>query len=245
MAAAAVVFSASSPDPAQALAAGPAWQAPVSGGPVLPYRAGRHPFERGAHRGVDLAARPGDPVVAACAGEVAFAGAVAGSRVVTISCGRWRVTHLPLRDVRVTAGQVVRAGQPLASFAADGAHAGLHVGVRRAGDRFGYVDPWPLLSRAGRAHPPMAVPGPRRGGPRGDRRPSRRPVGDRRSSRRSLRHPRPSARPLRHEPSAGLLAPPVAWIGLAIVLAGAAQARRRRRAPAIRLRAEEPATSAR
>ena len=235
MASAAALWSAPSPEPAQALAADGAWQVPVSGGLVRPYRAGRHPFERGAHRGVDLAARPGDPVVAACSGRLAFAGAVAGSRVVTVSCGRWRVTHLPLRAVRVTAGEEVRAGQRLGSVAANAAHAGLHVGVRRSRDRFGYVDPWPLLSHVGSADAPTAVPALRRTGPRGDRRPSLRPVGNR----------RPSPLPVRHEAPAGdRLAPPVAWVGLAMLLAGVAQARRRDRS-AIRVHVEEPATGAR
>lgn len=63
------------------------------------------------HRGVDLAAGPGDPVRSATAGVVVFAGMVAGTPTVSVQLpdGR-RTTHQPVLAT-VTAGQPVAAGQ--------------------------------------------------------------------------------------------------------------------------------------
>ena len=113
--------------------------APVAGDVTRDFDPGR-PFEAGHHRGVDLAAAPGTPVRAACGGRVAFAGRIGTSGVVTVVCGPWRVTHMPLADVAVRAGTVSR-GATIGTVAASSDHAGLHLGVRRDGTRFGYVDP--------------------------------------------------------------------------------------------------------
>ncbi len=114
------------------------------------------PFAAGRHRGVDLAARPGETVRAPCAGAVAYA----GRGVVTLRCGPWRVTHLPLATLTVRAGARVREGARLGTLAASREHQGLHLGVRRAGDRFAYVDPLPFLpSDVPRVGPPAASRG--------------------------------------------------------------------------------------
>ena len=177
------------------------------------------PFRAG-HRGADLAAPPGAPVRAPCAGSVAFAGpAASNGRVVTLLCGRWRVTHLPLAEIAVREGARVEVGEPLGTVGAGAVHTGLHLGVRRAGSRSGYVDPLRFL---GRAAPPLG-PAPPPGGP-----------------------PRAGpARPLEPRPPAA--APPLAvsgpapwpaWAGLALVLAGAGLGRRARRR---RVRTRSPA----
>ena len=126
--------------------AGP-WGWPVTGAPVVtrsfapppsPYAAG--------HRGVDLAAEPGRPVVAAGAGVVAFAGTVAGRPVVSVDHpGGLRTTYEPVTP-SVAAGQAVALGTPLGELAAG--HAGcpveacLHWGLRRGET---YLDPLALL----------------------------------------------------------------------------------------------------
>lgn len=256
MGSAAVAFSATEPAPARARPAVPDWQAPVAGELLRSFDPGAHPFAGGAHRGIDLDARLGAPVAATCGGRVAFAGAVAGERVVTLACGGWRVTHLPMTHLAVAGGDRVRRGQRLGTVGAGDGHAGLHVGVRRAGRRFGYVDPWPLLQSAiGDSPGPVAAPLPR--SPRGRRAPAPSPP------TRTLRAPRTgvsSARgpavvtvPGPHVPDAppanaghpARLAPPLAWAGLALLLLGAARARPRSKATGIRLRAKEPATRAR
>src|SRR5690606_38546945 len=49
------------------------------------------------HRGVDLAARPKQPVHAAGPGRVSYAGRLAGRGVVAIDHGALRTTYLPIR----------------------------------------------------------------------------------------------------------------------------------------------------
>ena len=133
------------------------WRPPVDGGVARAFDLGPDPFEAGRHRGVDLAAPPGTPVRAPCAGPVVVAGRVGTSgRVVTLRCGPWRVSHMPLGALAVRPGDAVRRGGLLGTVAASRDHTGLHVGVRRAGTRFGYVDPTRFLSAADAAPPVIA-----------------------------------------------------------------------------------------
>jgi hypothetical protein len=176
-------------------AAAPRWTAPVRGRPTRLFHVGADPFARGQHRGVDLAAS-GGPVRAACAGRVVFAGRVAGKGTVSQRCGEWRVSYAPLGRI------VVRAGEPAGPGSRLGRARGeLHFGVRREGERFGYVDPLRFLG-ARRAPPPILVAPPRDGRP-----PSARP--------RPLAA-RLAARP--HPPPA--LAPWPVWLGLLLGLTG-------------------------
>jgi murein DD-endopeptidase MepM/ murein hydrolase activator NlpD len=100
------------------------------------------------HRGADLLAVQGDPVTAAAAGVVAFAGAVAGRGVVVMQHPDGiRTTYEPV-DPQVRAGASVAQGQVIARVA--GEHRGradvLHWGARR-GDA--YLDPLRLLRTLG------------------------------------------------------------------------------------------------
>lgn len=85
---------------------------PLPGSPAVVR--GFHPpsFRYGpGHRGVDLAAMTGAPVLAAGAGTVIFAGMVAGHGVVSVSHqGGLRTTYEPVSAI-VTAGQRVTKGQ--------------------------------------------------------------------------------------------------------------------------------------
>jgi len=216
------------------------WQRPVPGEVARSFSYSRAaPFTGGAHRGVDLAARPGAPVRSACAGTVEHAGPVAEQgRVVSVRCRARRVSYLPLARVTVRAGAAVRAGAPLGTVAAG--HGGLHVGVRREADRFAYEDPLALIARPGRPPEPA---------PTVVRRPrpaTRRPVAVRRPTtprvtapRPAARAPRPAARPKRPAPAPpvnglGGVAPLPVWVGLGLLLTGVAGsgtlAVRRRRA---------------
>lgn len=105
------------------------------------------------HRGLDLAALPGDPVVAVEAGVVTFAGQVGGRPVITVDHGALESTYEPVRS-QFSVGDSVRAGDTIGTVDAGGHCDGacLHVGIRRvgaaAGDPERYLDPWPLLTGA-------------------------------------------------------------------------------------------------
>ena len=118
------------------------WLRPVGGDVVKPFMYDPSaPFVRGAHRGADFAARRGEPVRAPCSGRVTFAGRVPGGRAMSIRCGPLVATLLDVRPLAARAERV-RRGRVVAR--AGGASVGL--GARRAGDRFGYVDPVALLA---------------------------------------------------------------------------------------------------
>lgn len=106
-------------------------------------------WQRG-HRGVDLAAAPGQPVYAAGEGTVVFAGDLAGRPVVSVAHpGGLRTSYEPVIAV-VSRGQSVGAGSPLGEVVAghEGcpARACLHWGAMWGpAANADYVDPIGLL----------------------------------------------------------------------------------------------------
>jgi len=195
-------------------------------------------FAPGLHRGVDLAAAPGERVEAACSGRVTFAGrAGANGDVVTIRCGRFSVTHLPIEHPAPRAGERIAAGAAIGTLARSTGHEGLHLGVRRAADPSGYIDPAPLLRAERRPAPPPTPKATVRRLTPPPPRPAPLPL--------TSRAPQPSVPPVRSAPlpaarpaeGSSPLAPWPAWAGLALLLAGAAgagSARRTRRRHAAR-----------
>jgi murein DD-endopeptidase MepM/ murein hydrolase activator NlpD len=183
----AVLPGALTPAPARAApgdppAAPPTGLRPVAprsgfGWPLAPPHPVLRPFDPPAsrygpgHRGVDLGAPAGQPVLASAEGVVVYAGPLAGRPVVSVEhAGGLRTTYEPVLPA-VTAGQRVRRGQPIgfllpghpgcasgasapgggstpgpqpagASAWAPGSAACLHWGVRR-GEQ--YLDPLRLV----------------------------------------------------------------------------------------------------
>jgi hypothetical protein len=137
--------------PARAdLPAGPSdWRWPLAPAPrvVRDYDPPPRPWLSG-HRGVDLAARPGQPVFAAGAGRVGYAGRLGGRGVVTVVHGALRTSYLPVRPA-VRPGQRVAAGQRLGLVEDIRGHClrllCLHWGLRRG---LAYLDPLSLFGRA-------------------------------------------------------------------------------------------------
>jgi murein DD-endopeptidase MepM/ murein hydrolase activator NlpD len=114
------------------------------------FEAPESPYGPG-HRGVDLAAAPGQEVLAADVGVVVFAGQVAGHGVVSLDHdGGLRTTYQPITPT-VTTGEQVYRGQPLGTVTPG--HPGcsvpacLHWGARRGTE---YVDPLALTGTPGR-----------------------------------------------------------------------------------------------
>lgn len=125
----------------------PAYRWPLDGEPRVTRRFAP-PAQRWlpGHRGVDLAGTPGEVVRAAGPGVVFFAGRVAGTGVVSIQHpGGLRTTYQPVSP-RVSAGEVVAAGDPIGEL--EPGHPGcpvdacLHWGLR-SGET--YLDPLMLL----------------------------------------------------------------------------------------------------
>ena len=103
------------------------------------------------HRGVDLAAVPGQAVYAAAAGTVMFAGTLVDRPVVSIAHpGGLRTSYEPVRAI-VRAGQLVAAGTVLGDLVAGHPGCGtcLHWGAMWGpASRADYVDPLGLVVTA-------------------------------------------------------------------------------------------------
>lgn len=170
-----VLVAAAPGTPARALGATPAPTQPDAVWPLDPEPEVAARFDPPAsrwgvgHRGVDLSGTVGQPVRAARAGTVTFAGRLAGRGVVVVSHGSTRTTYEPLAAT-VAVGDPVDAGTVIGRLELLGSHclprACLHWGLLE-GER--YLDPLtlvgggpvrllPLLRPA--AEPPWALPTP-------------------------------------------------------------------------------------
>jgi murein DD-endopeptidase MepM/ murein hydrolase activator NlpD len=177
------------------------------------------PFARGQRRGIDVSARPGAVVRAACPGRVTFTGALPHRGLgVTVRCGRMVATYLGLGRLATRAGSRVAGGDALGTLGATGR---LRLGVRRASDRRGYVDPLLLLADG---VPPLPHLGP------APRAPRRRPLPPTRPAPRPIAPARPPA------PGSATAAhrlpwpayPALALVASALPLGGLLHRRRRR-----------------
>ncbi|AYY12740.1 hypothetical protein EF847_08455 [Actinobacteria bacterium YIM 96077] len=150
------------------------WVYPVGppAGPVDVVR-GFEPPEQAwlaGNRGVELRAPVGSEVRAANAGEVTYAGPLAGRGVVVVQHDELRTTYEPV-DATVSAGALVSAGEPIGTVAAHGNHCApescVHWGAIEANT---YIDPLtlvdtlavrllPLGNRALTEEPPPDEPG--------------------------------------------------------------------------------------
>ncbi|HSV40918.1 MAG TPA: peptidoglycan DD-metalloendopeptidase family protein [Nocardioidaceae bacterium] len=99
------------------------------------------------HRGADLLGSPDQPVHAALAGTVSFAGRVAGRGVVVVDHGATRTTYEPVA-ASVGLGDEVVAGEVVGTLEWFGSHcvprACLHWGLIEEPDH--YLDPLTLVS---------------------------------------------------------------------------------------------------
>lgn len=120
-----------------------AW--PVQGPVIRGFEPPPDPYGAG-HRGIDIGAPFGSPVVAAQDGTVAFAGWVAGSMYVSIDhADGVRTTYSWLSAVAVADGQSVTKGEVIGSTGQGdpgSLQPNLHFGARLGA---AYIDPMPLL----------------------------------------------------------------------------------------------------
>lgn len=120
--------------------AGP-WQLPLTGPVLRPYVAPESPWGAG-HRGIDLPASPGDPILSPTSGLVAFVGAIAGRPIVVIQDAAGLRATLEPALATVEMGAAVARGQRIATVGRGG-HCDarcVHFGARRTGTR-DYINP--------------------------------------------------------------------------------------------------------
>jgi hypothetical protein len=144
-----------------------AWSWPCDGAVVRPFATTTDPYAAGQHRGIDVAGATGADVRAPAAGEVTFAGTVAGNgrslTILTAAGYSVTLTHLgsigPKKGDAVAEDAVVGTIGPSGDAEVDRPY--VHLGIRVASDPDGYVDPAGLLP-ARSAAPPAAprVPAP-------------------------------------------------------------------------------------
>jgi hypothetical protein len=227
----------------QAKAAATRWPWPVHGPVTARFATGPDPYARGQHRGIDIAAPRGNAVRSACAGRVRFAGRLpAFGRAASVECGPWIVSYGHLGSVDVRHGAQVETGERLGTAGIEA----LHLGVRRRGERHGYVDPLAFLSDPVPPQadpvPPTTAPPARVPAPTSLPAPLSMPIP------RHVPHPAHAPRRLPNPPSpATPHLPLTAWLGaglLATAVPGLAlleTARRRRRRAPTHARREEVA----
>jgi hypothetical protein len=210
--------------PPFATAASPKWRWPIRGEVVERFALAQNPYAPGQHRGIDIAAPRGTAVRAACTGRVRFAGH-AGSfgRAITMACGGLVVSYGHLGKATAGSGAHVSAGERIGTVGTTGRGSSsgphLHLGVRRAGEPHGYVDPLDILPAAGpdKNPPPLPLTG--------------------------RRSPRPRSNPALAPPPTPTTTPIAAWAGVALLAAtvpGLALAGTRRGRAATRRAAKAP-----
>jgi murein DD-endopeptidase MepM/ murein hydrolase activator NlpD len=109
---------------------------------------------RGGHRGIDIFAPEGEPVVAPVTGvviKVSTQDSGPGGKTVTIEKDGYSFYHAHLDQVYVEAGQEVNAGHLIGTVGdtgnASGTHPHVHFSIYKtsAGYMQGSIDPWPAL----------------------------------------------------------------------------------------------------
>ena len=123
-----------------------AWAWPVDGPVLRPFVLGDDPYAGGQHRGADIGAPAGTPVRAPAAGTVSFAGTVpTGGKTITIrTADGYAVTLHRLGSTSVPRALAVGEGDVVGSVG-QAAEPYVYLGVRKADEPDGYVDPLGLL----------------------------------------------------------------------------------------------------
>ena len=120
---------------------------PLSGSPVVQRGFDPPTVAWGSgHRGIDLAAKPGDAVLAAADGTVAFVGSIAGKPVISLDHGPVRTTYEPVISA-LQVGERVALGQVIGQVGQGGHCRGcLHWGLREGK---AYLNPLLLIDNGG------------------------------------------------------------------------------------------------
>jgi hypothetical protein len=135
-----------------------AWTWPVEGPVLLGFVFDpSHPYAAGQHRGIDIGASTGTPVVAPASGTVSFAGTVptSGKSVTIATADGYSVTLTHLGSIDVDKGTTVNEGGDVGTVGPSGTPEldvpYLYMGVRVTANPQGYLDPLSFL-------PPLPPP---------------------------------------------------------------------------------------
>ena len=137
--------AAQTPDPEPVADVGTATQPANAGAFAFPVVGSIiRPYAKGRNEGIDIKAAPGTPVKAAAGGTVAAItqSAEGVPSIVLRHDGNLLTVYANVDDVKVTKGDTVRKGQPIAALRASADDAFVHFEVR---DGFDSVDPTPFL----------------------------------------------------------------------------------------------------
>ena len=133
-----------------------AWTWPVDGPVLRPFSFNHsHPYAGGQHRGVDLGAPTGSPVLAPSKGVVSFAGTVpTGGKTVSIQTPfGYTATLVHLGSIGVAPGALVGEASVVGTVGPSGVvevtEPYVYFGLRVTSDPQGYVDPLTLLPPRG------------------------------------------------------------------------------------------------
>jgi hypothetical protein len=128
-----------------------AWSWPSDGAVLRAFALGADAYAAGQHRGIDVAGPDGSQVRAPASGVVTFAGSLPtyGRGVTILTADGYAVTLVHLGAIGVAEGQTVSEGAPIGTMGTSGtpeqSAPSVHLGIRRASDEQGYVDPLGLL----------------------------------------------------------------------------------------------------
>ena len=127
------------------------WVWPIAGSRTVirPFETPASRYSAG-HRGIDIAARPGDPVLAPESGTVRFAGVVVDRPTVTVETSQGVLISIEPLITTVAVGDAVTRGDALGVVGRGGHCDGtcIHLGVRVAGE---YVSPMRFFGGVPRA----------------------------------------------------------------------------------------------
>src|SRR6187402_3726432 len=124
-----------------------AWSWPSDGDVLRPFALGGDAYAAGQHRGIDVAGSEGSAVRAPASGTVTFAGSLPtyGRGVTILTADGYAVTLVHLGTIGVAKGDAVSEGATVGTMGTSGTPEqsvpSVHLGIRRAADEEGYVDP--------------------------------------------------------------------------------------------------------
>ena len=140
------------------------WTWPLDGPILRPFSFGADPHAGGQHRGLDVGGAVGTTVYAPASGTVSFVGSVPnGGHALTVQTSDgYAVTLLQLGSITLVRGAAVAEGQPVGvvgtSADATTREAHVHLGIRRAVEPDGYLDPLDFLPARPATPVPATVP---------------------------------------------------------------------------------------